>query len=360
MRILLITPLYPTDRNPGLGIFVKRIENIYRELGYEVDLVSYGSGSSIRGKMASLRRFLKTIRSKVKAADYDLINVHYPFLAPLAFVRLKLTKPLVTTLHGTDAKPDSLVKKALLPWTGRLLRRSDLVLVNSRFYKDFVMDRYKLTDQAVQLCPAGGYDPAVFYPPSERVRGEVRWLGFAGRIREKKGWRLALEAYENLLAQVPTPLGLKVAGQGEDMADLRQAVQRIEETYPQARIQVLGNLDDASLADFYRSLDLFLFPTLYEESLGLVAIESLASGCPLVASDKGAVGDYVQEGLNGYLVPAGRVEALTEAILAFLKLSPVQEAAMRQAALASVATYSRDQVKVSLREALEALVSLDD
>ena len=92
----------------------------------------------------------------------------------------------------------------------------------------------------------------------------------------------------------------------------------------------------------------------------MVAIESLASGCPLVASDKWAVEDYVQEGLNGYLVPAGRVEALTEAILAFLKLSPVQEAAMRQAALASLAAYSRDQVKVSFREALEALVSLDD
>ena len=359
MKILMITPLYPTDRNPGLGIFVKRIESIYRELGYEVDLIPYGSGASPWEKMANVRRFLKTIRAKVKAGDYDLVNVQYPFLAPLAFGRLKLTKPLVTTLHGTDAKPDSLVKKVLLPWTGRLLRRSDLVLVNSRFYKDFVMDRYRLTDQAVRLCPAGGYDPAVFFPPSERVRGEVRWLGFAGRITEKKGWRLALEAYENLLALARDPLGLKLAGQGEDMADLRQAVQRIQASYPQARIQVLGNLDDSSLADFYRSLDLFLFPTLYEESLGLVAIESLASGCPLVASDKGAVGDYVQEGLNGYLVPAGRLEALTETILTFLKLSPFEEDAMRQAALASVAHYSRDRVKASLQEVLEALVRRD-
>ena len=360
MKFLLISPLYPTDRNPGLGIFVKRIERIYLELGYEGDLVRYEPGTNLWGKMVSLRRFLKTIRSKVKAADYDLINVHYPFLAPLAFARLKLTKPLVTTLHGTDAKPDSLIKKALLPWTARLLRRSDLVLVNSRFYKAFVMDKYALADRTVQLCPAGGYDSAVFYPPPERARGEVRWLGFAGRITEKKGWRLALEAYENLLTQAPTPLGLKVAGQGEDMADLRQAVQRIEGAYPQARIQALGNLDDASLADFYRSLDLFLFPTLYEESLGLVAIESLASGCPLVASDKGAVGDYVQEGLNGYLVPAGRVEALTEKILTFLKLNPVEEGAMRQAAAASVAAYSRDQVKISLQEILETLVSLED
>ena len=357
MKILLITPLYPTANNPGLGIFVQRIETLYQELGYEVDRISYDSGADLWEKRASLHRFFKTIRVKIKAGDYDLVNVQYPFLSPLALGGLKLKKPLVTTLHGTDAKPDRRFKRLLLPMTARLLRRSDLVVVNSDYYKRFVVNQYGLQDQSVRLCPAGGYDPGVFYPPPTRSRGEVRWLGFAGRLTEKKGWRLALEAYESLLDQVPFPLGIKLAGQGEGMADLKREAQRIRGAHPQAQIQVVGHLEDRALGDFYRSLDLFLFPTLYDESLGLVAIESLASGCPVAASDKGAIPDYLQSGQNGYLFEAGRGDALAEKILAFLSLPPDQEAAMRETAAASVTAYARDRIKVCLQELLESLVS---
>lgn len=355
MKILMLTPIYPKPDRPGLGIYVQRIESIYLELGYVVERVDYEPGPGFSGKVKGVRRFLKDIRRKVKEGDYDLVNVQYPFLVPLAFTGLKLDRALVTTLHGTDAKPTSLSRKWMKPWLNDLLRKSQMILVNSSFFKSFVVGSYGVQDDRVQLCPAGGFDQEVFFPESDKHGGEVTWLGFAGRLTEKKGWRLALGAFEALVAKRERPLGIKFAGQGEGSRILAEEARRILQTYPDARIEILGHLDDFELADFYRSLDLFLFPTLFEESLGLVAVESLASGCPVLASRTGATVEYIHEGQNGFLFEPGNKGALLSQIERFLDLTKEDQMIMRQKAAESVAAYSRARTKVRLQNLLESL-----
>ena len=355
MKILLISPIYPSQTSPTNGIHVRRVHLLYERLGHQVDLVEYEKASGKLDKMKNMMRFMRDIRSALQSSRHDLINVQYPFIAAIPFRFTKHHAPVVTTVHGSDIVFNTALKKMLGGFTRHLLEESTAVIAPSEYFRELLLKRYDLEPARVVSSPPAGYDGRYFYPaePAPGSQDGLEWVGFASRIVQGKGWQVALDAFLRAAEDpVMAKVGLIFAGSGPEEDQLKERLEGLGGKLAE-RIQWAGNLDEEQMGDFLRNLDIFLFPTLFEESLGLVAIESMACGTPVIASELGATRGYVEESRNGFLVPAGDVEALARVITDYFRLPGETREAMRQRANASVEGYEMEKVALTLDEILQ-------
>ncbi|MEP6651103.1 MAG: glycosyltransferase, partial [Lapillicoccus sp.] len=153
-----------------------------------------------------------------------------------------------------------------------------------------------------------GVDVSSLRPIAKVADGESPVVGYAGRLADHKGVDVLLEA----VAGMPG-VGLRIAGDGPEAAGLHE---RAEHPDLEGRVTFLGRLPDQELARFYRGLDVLAVPSLttptWVEQFGRVAVEAMAAGAPVVASDSGALPDVVGEA--GLLVPPGNADVLRMAL----------------------------------------------
>lgn len=216
------------------------------------------------------------------------------------------------------------------------LRHASAVSVCNREAGEIV-SRKGLAGRAVLL--GLGIDPTQFTPGPERnsrAEGPVR-VGYVGRLAVHKGVDVLLEA----VAADPR-LRLAVAGAGPEDAALRQRASHADLA---GRVEILGPLDKADLPDFYRGLDVLAVPSLttsgWVEQFGRVAVEAMACGTPVVASDSGALPDVVRGA--GILVPPGDPVTLTAALVA-AGTDPARSAAMRREGIARAREFDWERI----------------
>ncbi len=176
-------------------------------------------------------------------------------------------------------------------------------------------------------------------PAPDRIR-----VGYVGRLESHKGVDVLLEA----VAGDPR-LFLRIAGGGPLAQSLRA---RVTAAGIDERVDFAGPLGQVDLPEFYRSLDVLAMPSLttpsWVEQFGRVAVEAMACGTPVVASDSGALPEVV--GDAGMLVPQGDSSSLRRALLT-IGTEPETAALMREAGVAKAATTSWTAV-AGLQEAL--------
>lgn len=146
-----------------------------------------------------------------------------------------------------------------------------------------------------QVIPSG-YDTTVFRVARPRPSFEHRLL-LPGRIDPRKGHRTALAAF--------APEQLIVAGAGED---------GLTDELTEAGVTMLGQIEPEDLAQQYAACDAVLFPVEWDEPWGLVPLEAMAVGRPVIATGKGGSGEYLRHEENCLLVDAGSPEALRAAV----------------------------------------------
>ncbi|WP_226282632.1 glycosyltransferase [Janibacter indicus] len=195
-----------------------------------------------------------------------------------------------------------------------------------------------------------GVDPEHFAPGPERPPssdGAVT-VGYVGRLAPHKGVDVLLEA----VAAEPR-LHLVVAGAGPQASQLQA---RARQPDLAARVELIGSVDKVDLPDLYRSLDVLAVPSLttagWVEQFGRVAVEAMACGTPVVASDSGALPDVVRGA--GLLVPPGDVTALAEA-LARAGTDERLSATMRREGIARAREFSWDRIGETYVELYESM-----
>jgi glycosyltransferase involved in cell wall biosynthesis len=237
--------------------------------------------------------------------------------------------PVVVQLHGSLAM---FVEHIGWPERGGAFHRvgtlmegvsvqgADALMACSADIADFTARAYGVPRGAIDVVHCG-VDAEAFRPPEGgRAPGRPTVL-FVGNIAANKGVQLVLEAVLRLRARYP---GLRLQVLGEGDGDLLRACQaRARAEGAGADVEFHGFVDRARLPAFYRGADVFCAPSQYE-SFGIVYIEALACGCPVVASTAGGTPEAVLDRQTGLLVPPNDPEAVVAALDRLLGDAPLR------------------------------------
>lgn len=250
-----------------------------------------------------------------RKGKFDVVHVHWPFPHANFLFFVKRTKPLgiVLNFHGAElalarksGRMGRLVKKNL---TARV-KEADAVIVNSRHTAKEVES--VVGPVPISIIPFGCPIPElVGEPPTPPTRPRIL---FVGRLIERKGVEYLIKAFAMLRETIDADLW--IVGSGFLLEELKE---KAKASGAEHSIQFLTNVSNEEIAEIYRSSTVFVLPAIVDskgdtEGLGVVLIEAMTFGLPVVASDVGGIPDVVVNDVTGLLVPEKDPAALSEAL----------------------------------------------
>jgi phosphatidylinositol alpha-mannosyltransferase len=351
MRIGLVCP-YQWDVPGGVQYHVRDLADTLRALGHHVEVFTPAeheenlpaehvtwAGRAVpipyNGSMASVQFGLVSaarVRRWLREGGFDVVHVHEPSsLSVSLLVCIIAQGPIVATFHAATTR--SKVLAVLGPWARPWLEKITGRIAVSDFARRVQVEH--LGGDAV-VIPNGVHVPAFAEGPtlSGYARGvDGPTIGFLGRYDEpRKGLPVLLEALRTVVRDHPA-VRLLVAGRGdpEEFAELVG-----EDLAP--HVVLLGELVEAEKAAFLRSVDVYCAPNLLGESFGVILLEAMAAGAPVVASDLDAFARVLEDGTAGLLVPRGDAADLAAALSGLLA-DPARRAQLADAGRRAVAGY---------------------
>jgi glycosyltransferase involved in cell wall biosynthesis len=271
-------------------------------------------------QITSLKTFLESVKSS------DLIHVHgHPYLSSLIAAKIakKYSKPLVLTQHNTFIEYnnfwDEIEKLNDLAIGREVLKEAEKIIVVSNATKNYVLSLGADSEKIRVLH--NGVDVNRFRPLTG-VKDEMRKkLGISKdssvvltvrRLVYKNGIDTLIESAKVAVKKNPR-LFFLVVGKGPDFGKVKE---KIEELGIQENFRLTGFVSDEALPFYYNVADFFVLPSKSGEGLPLVALEAMACGVPVIATNVGGISEVMEEDY-GKLVLPNSPDSLAEAILEF-------------------------------------------
>ncbi len=348
MRVCIVTP-YDLSHDGGVNRHALGLAAGLRRLGHEARVVGPASGAvpegcdgigralpfPANGSVARIGLFVPpaAMRDYLDRGAFDLVHVHEPIVPGPGRHALRLARvPVVATFHANDERELPLVRALRAAVSGALVR-VDFGIAVSRAAKAFSRAVYRGRTAVIP----NGVDLSRFArgdaPRDERGPLHVLFVGRFGEAR--KGFRQLLEAVAQLRG-AGHEVSVDVVGAGP--------VARFASHGRRLGVRFHGRLPDGALAARYRGADVFCAPSLRGESFGMVLVEAMAAGCPVVASDLPGYAEAARGA--ALLVRAGDPGALAAALRAAgrdpaLRATLVQRGRARAAALSWTGVAAR-------------------
>jgi phosphatidylinositol alpha-mannosyltransferase len=296
-------------------------------------LVTISSGGA-RARVNLDPRVIPAARALLRRHRFDVVHLHNP-LSPLVGPAMLAARPaapasaFVATFHEYRDRLNPLMelaKRLLIPLVDRLDGRIAVSRVALEFNQRRFPGRYTVIPNGVDCARFAEAAP-------DRDRRPT--ILFVGRLERRKGFAHLLHAFERLVERVPDAR-LVVAGSYDAAAAAPFADYAAERRL--GGVEFVGPVAEAALPRLYRSADVFCAPSVDFESFGIVLLEAMASGVPIVASDIAAFRGVVEHGRQGLLVPPGDPGAIAAA-LASLLADPARRRAMARAGRETAAAF---------------------
>lgn len=254
----------------------------------------------------------KKIAMLSKDIKFDIVHIH-DWLVALAGIATKhyLKTPLILTIHSTEVgrvfnlnNPDSYLIDGIEWWATYESKR---VIVTSNSMKHEVKEHFHLPQSKIDVIPnaidASKYDIKVNREAVKRRYGiapDDRIVLFVGRLVPQKGVEYLIKATSKIISNNPNAR-IVIVGDGWLKEHLWSLADSSEYKH---RISFLGFLSDSELIELTLSSDVLVIPSIYEP-FGIVALEGMAAGVPVVASNIGGLAEIVEHDRTGVLVYAG-------------------------------------------------------
>ncbi|HVS67706.1 MAG TPA: glycosyltransferase family 4 protein [Mycobacteriales bacterium] len=282
---------------------------------------------------ARLRRWLHD-------GQFDVLHLHSPETFSLSLLAMGNAKgPMVATFHASNPRSRIL---ALLqnPLQIYLERLSGRIAVSSAARKTIVEH---LGGDAVVIPNGVHVGRFAGAAPMPEWQGTGGTIGFVGRVDEpRKGLRVLFDALPAIRRDFPD-VRVLVAGPGE-----------FDEVPP--GVTMLGRVSDADKARLLASIDVFVAPNTGGESFGIVLLEAMAAGAPIVASRLDAFAQVLQDGRLGELVDVASPSALAAGCISLLR-SDVRRESLRDAGLRAVTRYDWSVVAGEILRVYETAIA---
>lgn len=316
MRVALACP-YAWDAPGGVQVHVRQLASRLRSRGHDVLVLAPGGRPATEAWVRIVGRTIgipygdsvapiaptPTAARRVSAAlrgfRPDVVHAHEPMTPSVSmFATLRSRAPVVATFHS-GAERSRLFDLAA-PALRRVARRIAVRIAVSERAADFARARlgggFRIVPNGAEVHRFADAEPADL--------GPGRSLLFVGRLHERKGFPVAVAAFARLAAERPD-VRLVVAGEGEQG-------RAIDALHPEVRERVimLGSVPNEELPPYHAAADVFLAPSVGGESFGIVLVEAMAAGLPVVASRIAGYDEVVTDGVEGFLVPARDAAAL--------------------------------------------------
>lgn len=336
-KVTIVVSTYPPYRG-GMGNVAHRQAKLLQDKGYSVQVITSGEvnedsehdGVLVKRMRALVRYGNAALLSNVntECRDSDIIFLHYPFFGTAELLKVRGRSSylqggkLVMYYHmdvvgkGWLKMVFALHRRFILPW---VIRRADMVLVSSQsYYHASFLRELRDIHERVRVLPLS-------VPVSdELIEGDTHepvalFVGGLDSAHYFKGINVLLQAWHKVIEIMPRAQ-LRIVGDG----DLREQYEReAAELGIVSNVTFLGSVDE--LKEEYRAARVTVLPSVDKsEAFGLVQLESMAEGTPVVVSDLPGV-NSVARGDFGQLVPPNDVDALVEALINILQ-TPLTEA----------------------------------
>ena len=329
-KLLLLSNMYPSEKSPGHGIFVKNIEQMLAHSGIDIKrAVVYGRHNNLLAKALAYMRFMCR-------AMYELcfskrtVYIHFVAHSSLPLLLMSLFKRfrVIAHVHGGDVLPalyEPAHVRQIKRWLAcKTLNKAQLIIVPSQWFKHLLVVEYLLEANLIEVNPSGGVDTEWFKPLTNHHKfnpAQTLKLGYVGRLDKGKGVETLLRALQKTTLAVQC----EIVGGGTEESKFKVLAEKLGLG---EKVRFVGLSQQKKLVEHYRKYDFFIFPSEMDESLGLVGLEAMACGTPLIATIRAGMQDYQAEAENTLGFESGNPASLVAAIAKASSLSAAQYRAM--------------------------------
>ncbi|WP_031515325.1 glycosyltransferase family 4 protein [Streptomyces sp. NRRL F-5123] len=362
MRIGIVCP-YSWDVPGGVQFHIRDLAEHLTGLGHHVSVlapaddetplppyvVSAGRAVPVpyNGSVARLNfGFLSAARVRRWLHDggFDVVHIHEPSSPSLGLLACWAAQgPIVATFHTSNPRSRAMI--AAYPILQPALEKIRARIAVSEYARRTLVEH--LGGDAVVI--PNGVDVGFFARAEPRPEWQGDTIGFMGRIDEpRKGLPVLMRALPAILAARPQTR-LLVAGRG----DAEEAVATLPEQL-RGQVEFLGMVSDEDKARLLRSVDLYVAPNTGGESFGIILVEAMSAGAPVLASDLDAFAQVLAQGTAGELFDNEDADALAEAALRLLT-DPDRRADLSERGRAHVRRFDWSEVGAEILAVYETV-----
>lgn len=349
MKILMLTWEYPPRIVGGIARVVHDLSKRLIKDGHEVTVVTYREGNTpyfeddkgvkvyrVDNYMINPNNFIDWIMQMNfnllakanelidKEGKFDVIHAHDWLVAYAAkAIKNAYDIPIVATIHATEAGRNSGIhdetQRYINDTEWMLTYEANEVIVNSNYMKCELQRNFGLPFEKINVIPNGvnltmysGIEKDYDFRRNYAADNEKIIL-YAGRLVYEKGVQYLIGAMPKIL-QNYQDAKLVIAGKGGMYDELKAQVDYLGLGN---KVYFTGYMDHKSLCKLYRCADIAVFPSTYEP-FGIVALEAMLAGNPIVVSDIGGLNEIVEHGINGMKSYAGNSNSIADSILTLL------------------------------------------
>ncbi|UTB33262.1 MAG: glycosyltransferase family 4 protein [Methanobacterium sp. ERen5] len=362
MKIGVITSAYPEHEDDPHGIFVHRLMREVCKRGHEVHVLAPYTGDKTEYQLDGVnvqkfnyfypKRYQKlagrsgmidnvkegffvkiqflsfiifnVIQSCRKLKDMDVIHVQWPIPNGLGALFLKWIYriPYVSTVYGEEVYLSkryhvTLILKFLLHWS------SNIIMISNATYKAGL--NIGLSGHKMDIIPFG-VDTSFYKPMDVAKDYEIFQILSVGYLIERKGFMYLISSIKEVLKKHEN-VRLNIVGTGPQEQQIKN---HIHELGLEGYVKIIGNISDKKLLNLYNTSDLFVLPSIIDsqgntEGLGVVLIEAMACGLPVIGSNIGGITDIIQDRKTGLLFPQKDTDELSKLIIEMIENPNLRE-----------------------------------
>jgi len=336
-KLYILTPhsLGAKDREMRDRIQISRFKYFYplrcQKLAYGggiADNISKSNLAKIQVPLFVIAEFISAINI-IRKEKIDIINSHW--LIPQGFVGAICKKIFgvkhIASVHGSDINLIA-TSRALKKLFKFIAKNTDQIIVNSVFTKQKVLMVNDQLESKIQIIPMGVDMVKLNKIPlkdSQKIINAHYVILTVGRLIPLKGVNYLIRAMSHVIVNYPTAK-LVICGEGSEKVNL---IKLVSELNLKDNVIFTGHVSNDRIAQYYHSADIFVLPSIridgFEEGLGVVLLEAMACGVPVIGSNTGGICSIIDDGYNGFLVAEKSPEDLAEKIGTLLSDESIRE-----------------------------------